>query len=86
MHKNALLLHGAAHGELFDGVVWRDDVYKDLEAAEWTMQELVEAAHEICEKHVGPDGHKTDAAMTMLKTFLKNYELTGLVDRPHGTG
>lgn len=80
MHEKALLLYGAAHNDLFDGVVWRDDAYENADKAADTVQKLLDAAHAICERACGWD---TKAGETLVDNLIDNWKRTGLVD---GTG
>ncbi len=79
MHKKALLLYGAAHNDLFDGVVWRDDAYENTNNAADTVQKLLDAAHAICERAAG----NLDAGEALVDNLIENWKRTGLVD---GTG
>jgi len=77
MHKNSLILHGATHGELFSGVVWRDMDEADLDFTKDKIQEMLDACYTLIEGHCGGNRKETDSLVDQL---INNWQRTGMVE------
>lgn len=76
MHKNSLILHGATHGELFSGVIWRDMDETNLDFTKDKIQEMLDACHSLIEGHT----KDSDAAGKMVDQLINNWQRTGMVE------
>lgn len=77
MHKNSLILHGATHGDLFSGVIWREMDETDLDFTKDKIQEMLDACYALIEGHCGGNRRETDRLVDQL---INNWQRTGMVE------